>query len=112
MDATNVSRRGALKAFALWAGALFLGGTRALAAKPTTPISETNVSAKALGYAHDAAKADPKKVLKLKEYLAAGNNCSNCLFYTATKDGWGECKLLTQGLVNGKGLCMSYSKKS
>lgn len=108
MDA--ISRRGALKAALLTVVALV--SPRSWAKKEKQPIAESHPSAKALGYAHKAEKADKSKGM-VKDNIAQGQNCSKCLFFTATGDGkWGDCKLLTQGLVSAEGLCMSFTKKS
>lgn len=114
MDAfENVSRRSLLKLAALATAGVALGGRKAWAKKEKKPIDPAkDPGAKALGYAHDAKDADAKKGL-IAQYQKEGMSCSKCQFFTAGADGkWGECKLLTAGLVSATGLCMSFSKKS
>jgi hypothetical protein len=109
----KLSRRGAMKAFALWVGAVVFGAPVAQAdKKEKKPIDEKHPSAVALGYAHQAKNADKKKG-QIQAYQNAGENCSKCIFFSPSSDPkWGECKLLTQGLVSAEGLCMSFAKKS
>lgn len=115
VDASNekLSRRSALKAVALWVGALVVGAGNAWAKKEKKPIDPTkDAGAKALGYAHEAKDADAKKGL-VAQYQKEGMNCSKCQFFVPGSDAkWGECRLLPQGLVSPNGLCMSFSKKS
>ena len=115
MDASkkDVTRRSVLKTFGLWVATGVIGARTAWATKKEKkPIDEKNPGARALGYAHQAKSADASKG-QIKNYQAAGENCSKCLFFTAGSDPkWGDCKLITQGLVSAEGLCMSFAKKA
>lgn len=74
-------------------------------------ISESDPTAMALGYKHDAAKADANKYPQLKKPESKTQRCDNCNFYTKENEKWGKCQLLQAGLVNSKGWCGSWFKK-
>ncbi len=40
-----------------------------------------------------------------------GQNCANCLFYTAEGGGQGKCQLFARGLVAENGWCASWTQK-
>ena len=77
-----------------------------------TAASETDPMATALGYKHDATKADKKKYPQLNKPEAATQRCDNCNFYTKENGSWGKCQLIQSGLVNSKGWCASWIKKA
>jgi uncharacterized protein (DUF934 family) len=72
-------------------------------------LEETDPTAVALGYKHDAAKVDAAKF----PTFAAGRNCANCQLYQAKSgDAWGACGAVGGKLVNAKGWCVAWVKKS
>ncbi len=113
MDAnkTKLSRRAFFKLGLLFTGAVGFGRTLVAAAK--TKLSETDATAKALGYKHDAAKADVAKYPTAKDAMKNGSICKSCTFYKAdaTEKGWGDCTLFPKNLVAEGGWCMSFAKK-
>lgn len=77
-----------------------------------TALSESEQMAAALGYKHDAAKADASKYPQLKTPEGKKQRCDTCNFYTKENANWGKCTLLQAGLVNSKGWCASWIKKA
>jgi hypothetical protein len=78
----------------------------ATAAQPH--LDESDATAQALGYKHDAAKADKVKFPKYK----AGEACESCQVYTGKAgDAWGGCPIFAGKDVNAKGWCSAYVKK-
>ncbi|MDE2307451.1 MAG: high-potential iron-sulfur protein [Xanthomonadaceae bacterium] len=68
------------------------------------PLSESDPTAKALGYVEDASKTtNPKHT--------AGADCANCQFYTGASTGRGPCRLFPGKSVNAKGWCISHTPK-
>jgi len=61
-------------------------------------------TAKALNYTEDNTKAGPPH--------QAGQDCSNCNFYTGGATGYGPCQLFAGKSVNAKGWCSGYAKKA
>ena len=45
------------------------------------------------------------------ESTTPGQNCANCLFYTAEGEGRGRCTLFGQGLVVSGGWCTSWAEQ-
>ena len=72
-------------------------------------VAETDPTAVALGYKHDATKVDKAKYAK----YAAGQDCSNCSFYQGkATDPWAPCPMFGGKQVAGKGWCSAYNKKA
>lgn len=71
-------------------------------------LDEKAPNAVALGYVHDAAKADKAK---FKNY-AAGQHCGNCALYQGKADPWGGCPLFAGAQVASAGWCSAYAKKA
>lgn len=68
-------------------------------------LEESDTTAVALGYRHDAALVDAAKSPTYK----AGQACNNCLQYQgAAGDAWGGCGLFPGKLVNASGWCRGY----
>ena len=122
---SNQSRRSFIRHTTLAAGAIsalrILGqNSNALAqGKPTTAVDENSAMAKALGYVHDATKADATRFPQVKDAIAKGNTCAKCSLLTEKglkADGhegaWGRCTLFPTGLVSEAGWCMSFAPKA
>ncbi len=77
-----------------------------------TAVSESDPTAKQLGYVADAAKVDLKKYPQKKTPEGKKQKCENCMFYTKLNDQWGNCQVIQGGAVAAKGWCMSWAKKS
>jgi len=100
------SRRRFLKVAAgtTLAGVVMGGLPRFARAADLPPLSESDPTAKALGYVEDASKsANPKR--------KAGDDCANCQFYTAGANDRGPCQLFPGKSVHAKGWCVSHSPK-
>lgn len=102
----NTRRTFILKSIPLFALAATAYGT---SQAQSVKIEESDATAKALGYRHDASKVDAKK----SPTYAAGRNCANCvLFQGKTSDSWAPCGAMGGKQVNAKGWCTAWSKKA
>ncbi|GGA04323.1 high-potential iron-sulfur protein [Dyella caseinilytica] len=100
------SRRRFLKLAAGTAAAAVLAGglSRVARADDLPHVSESDPTAKALGYVEDAsATKDPKH--------KAGDTCANCQFYSGGATGFGPCQLFPGKAVSAKGWCISHTVK-
>ena len=99
----NTPRRVFLMSVAACGAAL---GTSARA--QAKPIDEKDPQAVAMGYVADAKRVDAKKQPK----FAAGQACSNCMFYQGKPtDASAPCPMFGGKLASGKGWCNAYNKK-
>ena len=72
-------------------------------------LEENDPQAKALGYVHDATKADKAKFANWKP----GESCSGCLqFKGKPNDAFGPCTIFGNKQVNAKGWCTAWQKKA
>ena len=77
-----------------------------LAFGETAKVEESDPQAKALNYVANAKNAKSPK-------FAAGQACSNCMFYQGKPGSAnGPCPLFGGKLVAGAGWCASYAKKA
>lgn len=86
------------------AAALVGGLPRFARAADLPPVSESDPTAKALGYVEDASKTTNAS-------RKASDDCTNCQFYTGGATGRGPCQLFPGKSVNAKGWCISHSPK-
>ena len=100
------SRRRFLKVVAgTTVAAVVMGGLPRFArAADLPPVTEADPTAKALGYVEDASKSPNAK-------RKAGDDCTNCQFYTGGTTGRGPCQLFPGKSVNAKGWCVSHTPK-
>ena len=100
-------RRTFIKAAIAVAGAGALGsGPAAAQAKR---LEESDPTAVALGYKHDASKVDKAKFPK----YAAGQVCANCSLYQGKpSDAWAPCAAVGGRLVAAKGWCNVWNKRA
>jgi hypothetical protein len=100
------SRRRFLKVAAGTAAvAMVAGGLPRFARAADLPsVTEADPTAKALGYVEDASKSTNAK-------HKAGDDCSNCQFYSGGATGRGPCQLFPGKSVNAKGWCVSHAPK-
>ena len=106
-EESNESRRRFLKIAAGTAAAAVVVGTlpRLARAADLPHVSESDPTAKALGYVEDASTTnDPKH--------KAGDNCANCQFYSGAATGYGPCQLFPGKSVAAKGWCVSHAAKA
>ena len=86
---------------------LALGGNRLWAAEALPKVEESNATAQALGYVHDATTSPKRTSEEQKTQF-----CDNCLHYGASaEDGWGTCALIPGYLVAAKGWCIVWVAK-
>lgn len=72
-------------------------------------LEESDATATALGYKHDAAQVDKAKYPQYQ----AGHNCANCNFFQGkTGAAWGPCQLFPGKAVAAKGWCAGYAAKA
>ena len=72
-------------------------------------VAESDPTAQALGYKHDASKVDKAKYAK----YAAGQDCGNCSFYQGKPtDAFAPCPMFANKQVASKGWCSAYNKKA
>jgi hypothetical protein len=72
-------------------------------------LEESDPTAVALGYRHDASQVDAAKHPR----FAAGQNCSNCVqFRGQPGEAWGGCNLFPGRAVNAAGWCSGYALKA
>ncbi len=87
------------------AGAAVL--TRQALAQPAR-LEESDPTAAALGYRHDAGKVDKARFPK----YAPGQVCAGCaLFQGKGSDAWAPCAAFGGKLVAAKGWCSAWAKK-
>ncbi|HUB89800.1 MAG TPA: high-potential iron-sulfur protein [Dyella sp.] len=100
------SRRRFLKlAAGTAAAAVLMNGLPRVARADDLPhLSESDPTAKALGYVEDASTTkNPKR--------KAGDTCANCQFYSGGATGYGPCQLFPGKAVSAKGWCISHTAK-
>src|SRR5260370_22131305 len=72
-------------------------------------LSESDPTAKALGYVEDASKVDKTKFPSFKP----GAHCTTCNFFQGKpSDEYGPCQIFPGKAVAGKGWCASHSPKA
>ena len=87
------------------AAAVLVGGLPRVARADDLPhVSESDPTAKALGYVEDASKTTNAK-------HKAGDVCANCQFYSGAATGYGPCQLFPGKSVAAKGWCISHTTK-
>ncbi|HEU4457739.1 MAG TPA: high-potential iron-sulfur protein [Methylibium sp.] len=98
----------ARRQFIQWIPVVGLAAMTARHAHAQAKLDEKDPQAVALGYVHDAGKADKAKY---KNY-AAGQNCGNCQLYQGKDAEWGGCPLFQGKQVAKAGWCSAYAKKT
>jgi len=95
-------------------GAAVLAGIRpspglAQAGAGSPHLSESDPTAKALGYVEDASKVDKTKFPSYK----AGAHCATCNFFQGKPaDAYAPCQIFPGKSVAAKGWCASHSPKA
>jgi hypothetical protein len=83
--------------------------TRQVLAQGAAKLDESDPTAVALGYKHDATQVDSAKQTKYK----AGEDCGNCQLYQGKEgDEWGPCPIFGGKQVARGGWCSAYAKKA
>lgn len=108
-DRMNIKRRNFLKISGLAVVPIVATRAGAALAADAPQLSESDPTAKALGYLDDATKVNKQKFPKYK----TGQICANCTNYQGKGDtGWGPCTIFPGKVVNAKGWCNAYLKKA
>jgi hypothetical protein len=83
------------------------------AVKALELVSESDATATALGYKHNASAVPAAEKTEKNGTKGDKQNCSNCAFYSALEgvEGGGKCQLITAGYVKSTGWCKSWSLK-
>ncbi|XDD53331.1 high-potential iron-sulfur protein [Leptospira sp. WS4.C2] len=77
-----------------------------------TPVSESDPTAKALGFHQDAKRTDFILYPERKEPSAKKQFCKHCAQYTKLNEEWGKCNIISAGIVSGQGWCSAWSKRT
>jgi len=109
----SIPRRRWLKLASAALAASATGAALAQAQKPEPAapkrVEESEPQAQALGYKHDAAKADNAKFANYQP----GRLCEDCNFSKGKAgDAWRPCDLFGAREVNAKGWCTGWLKKT
>ncbi len=81
-------------------------------AEEAQKLSESDSTAKAMGYVEDASRVDTAKFTKRAGPDGATQFCKNCQLYSGGASGYGPCAIFGGKLVNAEGWCSSWIKKS
>ena len=101
MSDTNASRRHFLQLAAASALAPVLAGN----GFASEAVSESDPTAKALGYKADASSVGDTSYRQ-------GSTCANCLQFEAGAEGVGACALFPGKSVSASGWCKAWVKKT
>jgi hypothetical protein len=72
-------------------------------------VEESDPTAQALGYKHDASKVDKAKFANYQP----GQICGNCLHFKGKgTEPWAPCAILSDKEVANKGWCSAWVKKA
>ena len=83
------------------------------AAESLPKVSESDPTAVALGYVHDATAVDTSKFPKRAGEAGASQFCTNCSLYQAGEgEEWGKCSIFPGKLVKGAGWCNAWVAKA
>ena len=74
-------------------------------------LEESNPTADALGYRHDANEVDVDRFPKRASEEGKTQFCDNCLHYKPSdEEGWGPCAIFPGFVVAAKGWCNVWVK--
>lgn len=91
--------------------ALLGEGAIAEEAAATAKLDESNPTAVALGYKHDANDVDVDRFAKRATEEGKQQFCDNCLHYKPSdEEGWGPCAIFPGFNVAAKGWCNVWVK--
>ncbi|TGK87696.1 high-potential iron-sulfur protein [Leptospira noumeaensis] len=75
------------------------------------PASESDPTAKALGFHQDAKNTDFTLYPERKEPGSKNQFCKHCVQYTKINEKWGKCNIISSGFVSSQGWCSAWSLK-
>ncbi|WP_244279823.1 high-potential iron-sulfur protein [Leptospira brenneri] len=76
------------------------------------PVSESDPTAKALGFHQDAKHTDFNLYPERKEKSAKNQVCKHCAQFSKLNENWGKCNIISAGVVSSRGWCSAWSQKS
>ena len=104
----KVARRTFLRNTLVASAAIPLAGIPIVLKASSEKVAESDPTAVALGYLHDANTVDTKKYPNRATPEGQKQFCHNCKLYQAGDDGWGGCSIFQGKLVNGEGWCTAW----
>lgn len=91
------------------AGSVTLVGLKPGLAPAQGRVSPNETLARSLGYTTNASTIDRAKYPSYKP----GDACAHCRFYQGKPGAaWGPCQIFAGKLVNSRGWCISFSRKT
>lgn len=76
-----------------------------------TQVSESDPTARALGFHHDSKQTDFTLYMDRKKPSAKNQVCKHCIQFTKLNDGWGKCNIISAGIVSSSGWCSAWTSK-
>jgi len=105
----KVARRTFLRNTLAASAVIPLAGIPIILKASSEKVAESDPTAVALGYLHDATATDTNKYPTRATPEGKKQFCHNCKLYQAGADGWGGCSIFQGKLVNGEGWCAVWS---
>ena len=105
----KVARRTFLRNTLVAGTAIPLAGIPIILRADGEKVAESDPTAKALGYLHDATAVDTQKYPNRATPEGQKQFCHNCKLYEAGADGWGGCSIFPGKLVNAEGWCSAWT---
>jgi len=105
----KVARRTFLRNTLVASAAIPLAGIPIILRANSEKVAETDPTAVALGYRHDATTVDTKKYPNRATPEGQKQFCHNCKLYQVGADGWGGCSIFQAKQVNGEGWCSAWT---
>jgi len=75
------------------------------------PVLETEPTAIALGFHHDAKQTNFDLYPERKSPSAAKQVCKYCAQFNQLNEAWGKCNIISTGVVSSKGWCSAWSQR-
>ncbi|TGK88292.1 high-potential iron-sulfur protein [Leptospira bourretii] len=76
------------------------------------PVSESDPTAKALGFHQDAKQTDFILYPERKEPGSKNQFCKHCAQFTKINESWGKCNIISSGVVSTEGWCSAWSQRT
>ena len=105
----KVARRTFLRNTLVASAAIPLAGIPIVLKAGDGKVSESDPTALALGYKHDASAVDTSKYPNRATPEGQKQFCYNCKLYSDGADGWGKCSIFQNKLVAGEGWCSAWT---
>jgi len=105
----KVARRTFLRNTLVASAAIPMAGIPIVLRAGGNKVAESDPTAVALGYKHDASAVDTAKYPNRATPEGQKQFCHNCKLYKAGADGWGGCSIFGTKLVAGEGWCSAWT---